>query len=855
MALSTLQPGSMLNQRYRIVRILGQGGFGIVYLGKTMSGQPVAIKQNLETDPASRDQFKREAELVRPLRHKNLVRVEDYFEDANGSQYMVMEFIPGDDLLEIAKKRSAPFPETEVLQWGALLCDVLAYLHSRTPPIIHRDIKPQNVKIDPNGRLVLIDFGIAKEFRTGQKTVRGARAASEGYSPLEQYGQSSAGTTSQTDIYALGATLFYLLTKQNPEGAMERVQKQTQLDVWLFNRSVSSTCAQAIIKATEIKPQDRYLSASDFKRALTLALQAQGSTAPQPQSGVVCLRCGKLNRTGAHMCSQCGNALISVPTQGVPCPHCGKINRQSARVCSNCGMPLAKPSLPSPVPPRPSIQPGRIPPYPLPNAPSPIPVKSQVPAIQPVINLAHKQRISGAMLMAMGALGIVIAVFQISQNVFPLSAFPLIGLSIFSLIAGRDVADLFSDMQHRLPSWLGFAFDSPNRGRRWGTIVAVLWIIVGIAIGWLIIPLALAGGMAYVLNILIGEAFVQHTGGHYSRPGWVTVIGWLLAFSGIGTVPGIALLIPKKWAPPWAQRALAALALVAVGGVVFALVNLNATNPPWLLAVTLPGSGLRVVTLCLLTLSLGVIVTAIPAIQYLEKVQLNFTQTAMRRELNVGAWMLFAMGGLVLLAALATIGISDMGFYFWIGVPIGALAISGARDLLNLGSRWFSVGSRLAGDPELGRRKGIVAMMALSIVSAIAAYLIVPFVFLGIAIFILRILMSDQSIYICGGKPGAPAGLLLIAWLLVPTGLGTVPGLWMLRKDARGWKLARLALVILGIAGLAGALLALPNAIPGAGTIIVPAATAATAGVALALSSGLALVYLQSSKVRRYFGV
>jgi hypothetical protein len=466
------------------------------------------------------------------------------------------------------------------------------------------------------------------------------------------------------------------------------------------------------------------------------------------------------------------------------------------------------------------------------------------------------QTVAGWALFATGIGGITFGLVQIYQGVLPPLAFGLIVLGIVSTIAGRDLLDLFSPSRYDVPDWLAACFGDPNRGRRWGTIAAVIWIIIGIAFAWLVVPLALAGGMAYVLNLLIGEPLVRSVGGHYSRPGLVTVIGWLLAFSGVGTVPGVALLIPKRWAPRWAKLVLAAIALLALGGVGLALINLTSTNSPSSNFI-LPGMPLHVVMLNLLASCVCAIPASIAAIRYLDQVQgqLNYTQTAMRRELNAVAWTLFATGWATVFVSLWEIGTPNIGQFFWVGVGVGILAIWSARDLLNLGAHWFSSGSILAGDPEMGRRKGIVAAIALAICSIVILKQIVPVIFLIVSIFILRVLMGPQSVLICGGKLSAPAGVTLIAWLLAPTGIGTLPGILMLKADARGWRWARFVLVLLGVSGAAGAFLGLASAMPSVSGDTTLAWAVATSGAALAVGSGIAVRYLDSPVVRQYFGV
>jgi serine/threonine protein kinase len=147
------------------------------------------------------------------------------------------------------------------------LCDALSYLHSRQPKIIHRDIKPGNVKITPGGQIILVDFGLAKTLQSGQSTTTGARAMTPGYSPPEQYG--TARTDERSDIYSLGATLYVALTGELPEDALARAMGQSELTpVRRYNPKVSRKLAGAIEKAMELRPEDRFHSADEFKQAL-----------------------------------------------------------------------------------------------------------------------------------------------------------------------------------------------------------------------------------------------------------------------------------------------------------------------------------------------------------------------------------------------------------------------------------------------------------------------------------------------------------------------------------------------------------------------------------------------------------
>lgn len=166
-----LTPGAIVQNRYQVIRLLGQGGFGAVYQARDMRlGQIVALKENIGGDPR---QFQQEALILANLRHPNLPRVSDHFIEPNGARYLVMDFVEGEDLESVLQRQGA-LPESQVLAWFDQILDAVAYLHIHN--IIPRDIKPANIKITPVGQAVLVDFGIAKVFQPGQGTMSGARA-------------------------------------------------------------------------------------------------------------------------------------------------------------------------------------------------------------------------------------------------------------------------------------------------------------------------------------------------------------------------------------------------------------------------------------------------------------------------------------------------------------------------------------------------------------------------------------------------------------------------------------------------------------------------------------------------------
>ena len=263
----TLERGAFLNGRYRIVEILGQGGMGSIYRAVDENlGVNVAVKENLFTTDEYARQFHREAVILAMLRHPNLPRVTDHFVIDGQGQYLVMDFVEGEDLRE-RLDRDGVLPDAEIVILGAAICDALSYLHSRKPQVVHRDIKPGNVKVLPNGNVCLVDFGLAKVIQGSQITSTGARAMTPGYSPPEQYG--TARTDHRTDIYSLGATLYAALTGELPEDALARAMDQTSLTpVRRHNTKVARRLAFVIEKAMELRPEDRYQSAEEFKQAL-----------------------------------------------------------------------------------------------------------------------------------------------------------------------------------------------------------------------------------------------------------------------------------------------------------------------------------------------------------------------------------------------------------------------------------------------------------------------------------------------------------------------------------------------------------------------------------------------------------
>ena len=272
---SVLEPGAVLQDRYRIVRQLGKGGMGAVYEAVDQRlDATVALKETFSVDERLRRQFEQEARLLAQLHHPALPRVSDYFTEGNRA-FLVMQFISGADLAEIISQQPGPFPRAVVIAWADQLLDALVYLHTRDRQIIHRDIKPHNLKLTSNGRIALLDFGLAKAESADVSTTVSSTSIfgyTRRYSPLEQI--QNHGTTPRSDIYALGATLYHLLTGVKPLDAVARAtalvnSKSDPLrPADEIYRAVGSEIAAILSRAMALNPEDRYASAHDFREAL-----------------------------------------------------------------------------------------------------------------------------------------------------------------------------------------------------------------------------------------------------------------------------------------------------------------------------------------------------------------------------------------------------------------------------------------------------------------------------------------------------------------------------------------------------------------------------------------------------------
>src|SRR5512141_603959 len=294
-----LKAGEVLRNRYKIHRIIGQGGMGCIYLADDLRliGRQCALKE-VENDRSlppdmlreARDQFLREATVLARLDHQNLPKVSDFF-SIGGRDYLVMDFVPGKDLrtLMLAAKQANTFlPENDVLSWANQLCDALAYLHSQEPPILHRDIKPSNLKLTPSGLLKLVDFGLVTLLAPGEVTITILQGQGTAlYTPLEQYGGDSGHTDSRSDIFAFGSTLYHLLTNQPPADARDRFLDPDRLiPPRQINPAVSLRTEKAILWAMALHPSDRPQSVNLFRESLLGSYQSTVRPVTRPGSSI-----------------------------------------------------------------------------------------------------------------------------------------------------------------------------------------------------------------------------------------------------------------------------------------------------------------------------------------------------------------------------------------------------------------------------------------------------------------------------------------------------------------------------------------------------------------------------------------
>ncbi|MEZ5345085.1 MAG: protein kinase [Pyrinomonadaceae bacterium] len=276
-----LAPNTTLQNRYQLTRLIGKGGMGEVYLAvDTRLGHSVALKRTTVGDDAVLGEaFEQEARTLASLRHPVLPKVSDHFIE-NGEQFLVMDYIEGEDLSKRLRSTKKPFPLNWVLFWADQLLEALEYLHKHRPPIIHRDIKPQNLKLTPENQIILLDFGLSKR-SIGETKVTSSGSVvgyTPHYAPMEQI--RGTGTNARSDIYSLSATLYQLLTAVVPADSLTRADSMIGGDpdplrpLTEHNSEISQELSDIILKGMMISQEKRYASARDMQKELRKAFNA-----------------------------------------------------------------------------------------------------------------------------------------------------------------------------------------------------------------------------------------------------------------------------------------------------------------------------------------------------------------------------------------------------------------------------------------------------------------------------------------------------------------------------------------------------------------------------------------------------
>ena len=326
-------PGTMIQSRYKIDRLLAMGGFGAVYLATDTknSNRPVAIKDMICSDPQEfsirLNFFRREAEILKSLETLPVVpRMYELIEQGQ-TAHLVLEFIRGQDLLKIMEKNNKKgFPLNQVIDWAKAVCDVLQHMHTQSPPLIHRDLKPDNIMLLEDQKTIkMIDFGTARDLgRTAkERQSKKTQVYTQGYAPIEQM---AGKPEPRSDLFALAATLYHLATGEEPNGSNTATEIDTRLkdpkgpiqaqERWFFEL-IKINLAEDV--------NERYFTARDIKTDLERH---------KVTTEVNCPKCKHLNKVREPYCMKCAESLTDATP---PCYHCGKTNRMGSRCCIHCG--------------------------------------------------------------------------------------------------------------------------------------------------------------------------------------------------------------------------------------------------------------------------------------------------------------------------------------------------------------------------------------------------------------------------------------------------------------------------------------------------------------------------------------
>ncbi|WP_376795638.1 serine/threonine protein kinase [Thermogemmatispora sp.] len=384
MMIETIPPGTIMRGQYRIERALGSGGFGHVYLAVDLrTNQPCAVKEYLVTGASGQAQLQHEARVLSRLHHPHLPSFIDAFSE-RGRYYVVLSYIEGRDLTEqlrLARQHDEAIPLSVILGWLLAVCDAVQFLHSQQPPVIHRDIKPDNIRITSDGTAYLVDLGNAKAVADGARTLFFARhQGTPGYAPPEQY-PGGSGTDPRSDVYALGGTLYFALTMQEPASVSARNQALQQghsglpsLQELLARLLAEEKAGKAfrfeaarptrgsrmprhvaqlavlppeilqqlnaiIQRAMALKPAERYQSVAEFKAELRQVLERLQPPRQEPSASP-----GQRGRPAdphktqpdlPQLYEDLQQARTSTP--GFACPVCQMTLAPSQTVCPRCG--------------------------------------------------------------------------------------------------------------------------------------------------------------------------------------------------------------------------------------------------------------------------------------------------------------------------------------------------------------------------------------------------------------------------------------------------------------------------------------------------------------------------------------
>src|SRR5947199_8408203 len=393
--IETVPSGTVLNGRYRIERVLGSGGFGHVYLAMDQTtNQQYAVKEYLVSGASGKEQLKHEATVLSQLHHPNLPAFQDAFME-RGRYYIVLNYIEGNDLTDLlrtARLRNEVVPIAKITSWLLGICDAVLFLHSQQPPVIHRDIKPDNIRITSTGTAVLVDLGNAKAAADGARTLFFIRhQGTPGYAPQEQY-PGGSGTDIRSDVYALGGTLYFALVAQEPPSVSTRNQhiQQGRSDLLTLHEILAnnppeeSPEAQAarqfrlgvtkpakpaprhsrhvaqlgmlppealkqlnrvIQRAMAMRPQDRYQSVADFATDLRKVVVAMPSPPPSRSERPLDLHGTQPDWPPlSEVVEAAKNQLKGADVPTPPVPDAGSQPATGANTCPRCSRPLLLPA-------------------------------------------------------------------------------------------------------------------------------------------------------------------------------------------------------------------------------------------------------------------------------------------------------------------------------------------------------------------------------------------------------------------------------------------------------------------------------------------------------------------------------